>query len=165
MFDRMTAYQVLADDFVQFGFVLDTIERFVGADQNMRELARLACIACPKTTRVGYPDLIGRQTGGFQFCSQRFVERFRAFPTATDTGANEQFVLGQFFDRAVENMIEKRTALLDVFGEDLVDQLAIDLLVFDRHLPGDHHTDDRFATASAGANRFDAVRCRFDRRR
>ena len=48
-------------------------------------------------------------------------------------------------------MFQHGLALLDVLGEDRVDQLPVDPLVLDRHLAGDDHADDRLAAATAGA--------------
>lgn len=47
-------------------------------------------------------------------------------------------------------MVQQRLVLLDVLGEDFVDQLAVDLLILDRHVPGLEHADDRLAAAPAG---------------
>jgi hypothetical protein len=59
--------------------------------------------------------------------------------------------VGQFVDRAVEHVVQYWMALLHVLGEDRVDQLPVDLLILDRHLPGHHHADDRLAATPAGA--------------
>ena len=67
------------------------------------------------------------------------------------TVANEYLARRDSRDRAVEHAIQHGLSLLDVPGEDLVDRLAVDALVLDRHLAGNHHAYDRLAAAAAGA--------------
>lgn len=96
-------------------------------------------------------DLFGRQAGRPQLFGQHLAEGPVALPAAADAAADEHFVAGNPLDRAVENMVEHRTALQHVLRKDLVDQLPIDPFVLDRHLAGQHHADNRLAAAPAGA--------------
>ena len=86
-----------------------------------------------------------------QFGGQDLGERPRPLPPATDAVADEDLVAGQLLDRTVEHVVQHRMTLLHVLSEDRMDQLPVDLLVLDRHMPGHHHADDRLAAAPAGA--------------
>ena len=85
------------------------------------------------------------------FSAEHFAEGPSALPAAADAAADQHFVRGELLDRAVEDVVQHRPALLHVLRENRVDQLPIDPLVLDRHLAGQHHADDRLAAATAGA--------------
>ena len=73
--DRPAAEEMLADDLVQVGLVLDAVEHLVGPDQQMREVAGLGRAAGAEATRPGHAHLLGRQSGGVQLVGQDVGER------------------------------------------------------------------------------------------
>ena len=88
---------------------------------------------------------------GRQFVADRRIERRLSLPAAPLAAAGEDLVLGDPLDGPVQHVLQHRAAAQHVGGEDLVDQLAIDPLVLDRHLAGHEDADDRLAAAAAGA--------------
>ena len=59
-FDDLPFHNVLADDLVQVGVVVDAVENLIGPDQDVRAGAGTAQPAGAKTTGAGDADAIGR---------------------------------------------------------------------------------------------------------
>ncbi len=138
--------QTGADDPVDVLFGLEAIEGAAGTHQHVAVRPRFIVRTGSETGRDRGGDI---RDGGER--GEPGPETLRHRVAATDARAEHELLGGGSLSVPIQDPLENRLPGQHVLGEDPVHGLAIDPLVFHRHLARLDHADDRLPAAAAGA--------------
>ena len=91
----------------------DAVEDLVGPDHEMGEVARLGLLHAPKQLAWVTRTCSAVKPAARSFSARTSPKFCVALPAAAAAAADEHFVRGDLLDRAVEDVVQHRPALLD----------------------------------------------------
>jgi hypothetical protein len=154
-FNDAAGADVKLNNLVEIGFVPDTINDFIGPNEYVGDLAEVLSPA--QTEAVGANDGkgFGINAGGGEFLVKKVLESglFEIAP-ATDPAAEKKVVFdSSIFGGMVKQEFSDGLAAKNMTSENLMDDLAVDPLVFNRNAMRKNNPNDRLATTATSAAR------------
>ena len=145
--DDFALAAVLLDDLGQVFLRLDAVEHVGRSAEDVADLADLVLAAHAEAVALLDLHAIHVCAGLGQFALEIGHHLAPATVAAALAHAEEEMPFERRIRLGVEHLVEDGLAALHVLGEDVVDQVAVDLLVFDGYGIGDKHADNRLTAA------------------